>query len=59
MSKPAILISFDNGEVVWKSVGWGRIPRLMARAKELINQGEDPAEVRELLEREYEVIEDK
>jgi hypothetical protein len=55
MTKPKILVRFENESVVWYSDGWGHDSRLMGKAKRLIAKGKTPNEVLELLRTVFEV----
>jgi len=60
--KPQIVITFgpvndSEDECVWHSVGWGTDAKLMKQAREAINKGNTPDEVRELLKKHFDIVE--
>jgi hypothetical protein len=55
MTKPFILVEFDQNGCLWMSDGWGNDSKLMAKAREAIRRGETREEVIELLSKTFEV----
>ena len=56
--KPVIIVKFEKDNVTWKSAGWGDDPKLMKKAKNAINKGENPGEVVDLLSKSFLVVEE-